>query len=381
MNKKKIFSGNLSKDGFLKILFKIYIENLEGTLTINYDDIKADIVFKDSLIIFASSNSKVNTLGAYLVKNKVINGINLKVASDYSSRHNKRLGRALLELKLIDNDTLWTSVKGHLRELILCFFYKQSGLYEFSSDMKFEEENITLDLTIPNLLIEGSRLRTNESLIEEKLAATSEVYPLNYSDIENLNLKPYELHILKIIQKEHIVKNIIFKSELLRIDTLKLLDVFITMKIITNNKDNVIEADKIKNKQENKISTNNKASGLTSFVSFSEALKYYNTKYELIYKVFSKEIGPIALSILQKSINDILDNLPNYFQKIKWNDNGTINEEHLLKLLYHKDFQENIREFLTGLDEILYSGIYTIRKNISPEKEKVVLKWINRPAK
>ncbi len=382
MNNKKLFSGNLQEDDFLKVLFRLHSEKLTGTLIIEKSAESFNIFLKNGIIIFANSNSKTNRLGEFLLGKKIISETDFNNTTKYSQENEKRFGRSLLELKIIDNDCLWENVQEHLKSLIFSFFADNTGKYSFFTDTRLPEENITLDINILQLMVKGSRIRIGEKFIEEKLAATVDVYPLSYLNLDELNLKPYEIHILKLIKKDQIVKSIINNSELLRFDTLKLIDLFLTMKIITNNKELGTEGDLKKAKKQKKfVNENEKISGATSFVSFAEALKFYNNKYELIYKVFSKEIGPIALSILQKSITDISENLPIYLQKIKWNGNGTIQEESLLKSVYHKDFQENIKEFLTGLEEILYAGIYTIRKNISPEKEQTILKWINRPVK
>ncbi len=382
MNEIKLFTGKIKEEGIVKILFKLHLDKLTGNLSIVQDEISFNINIKNGIIIFVKSKSNINTLGNFLIKHNIITKTDSDRALAFSKKNNKRFGRSLLELGLIDNDGLWKNVKDHLIETLLSLFINNTGNYEFFSNSNFEEENITLNLNIPQLLVKGSRLRTNNGLIDEKLAATEDIYPQDYTYIEKLNLKPYEYHILNLIEKENKLSKILEKSELLRFDTLKLIDLFLTMDIITNNKEKSIKSLNAKRSEPKKIiNENEKKSGTASFKSFAEALKYYNNKYELIYKVFSKEIGPIALSILQKSINDVSDNLPIYLRKIKWNSNGTIQEASLLKSMYHKDFHENIKVFLTGLEEILYAGIYTIRKNISPEKEQTILKWINKPVK
>ncbi len=382
MNEIKLFTGKINEEGIVKILFKLHLDKLTGNLSIIQDEILFNIIIKNGIIIFVKSKSEANTLGNFLIKQNIITKTDSDKAFEFSNKNNKRFGRSLLELGLIDNDGLWKNVKEHLIETLLSLFIHNTGNYEFFSNSNFDEENITLNLNIPQLLVEGSRLRTNNGLIDEKLAATEDIYPQDYTYIEKLNLKPYEYHILNLIEKESKLSKILEKSELLRFDTLKLIDLFLTMDIITNNKEKSIESLNAKKSEPKKIiNENEKISGTASFKSFAEALKYYNNKYELIYKVFSKEIGPISLSILQKSISDVSDNLPVYLRKIKWNSNGTIQEASLLKSMYHKDFHENIKVFLTGLEEILYAGIYTIRKNISPEKEQTILKWINKPVK
>jgi hypothetical protein len=101
-------------------------------------------------------------------------------------------------------------------------------------------------------------------------------------------------------------------------------------------------------------------------------------KYELIYKTLSKEIGPVALSILLKAIQDILDNLPAYFRKIQLTPDGRIDEDTVLKLVWYQDFNRAIGDFLRGLEEILYTEVYAVKRHLGVDYEQQVLKWINR---
>ena len=96
----------------------------------------------------------------------------------------------------------------------------------------------------------------------------------------------------------------------------------------------------------------------------------------MIYKMLSKEIGPISLSVLMKAVEDVMDNLPGYLQKVKFMSNGSINEELVLKSVWYHDFDENIGEFLRGLEEILYAEIFVVKKHMGVEYEQQVLKWI-----
>ena len=72
-----------------------------------------------------------------------------------------------------------------------------------------------------------------------------------------------------------------------------------------------------------------------------------------------------------------MENLPSYFQKIQLNSDGRIDENTVLKLVWYHDFNKNIGRFLRGLEEILYTEIYTVKKHLGIEYEQQVLKWIN----
>jgi hypothetical protein len=191
-----------------------------------------------------------------------------------------------------------------------------------------------------------------------------------------LDLKPYETHIFALVKRESRLENILKWSELLEFDTLRLLYLFLVLEIISTRKieetpkpDSLPELDVLE-------IIHTPTPRFSVFVSFEEALKYYNAKYEVIYKVMLKEIGPISLSILLKAMEDILDNLPPYFRKIQLNPDGTINQEAILKALWYHDFDQHIGDFLRGLEEVLYTEIFAVKKHLGVECEQQVLKWI-----
>ena len=150
-------------------------------------------------------------------------------------------------------------------------------------------------------------------------------------------------------------------------DTMKFLYLFLVLEILSTQK----KAEKPQVLPE--METYSRPS---IFKSFEEALQYYNRKYEIIYKVMLKEIGPISLSILLKAIEDIMDNLPSYFQKVRLNPDGKVNQEPILKSVWYHDFNQHIGDFLKGLEEILYTEIYAVKKHLGVEYEQQVLKWM-----
>ncbi|MCP4149009.1 MAG: hypothetical protein GY757_14775, partial [bacterium] len=87
--------------------------------------------------------------------------------------------------------------------------------------------------------------------------------------------------------------------------------------------------------------------------------------------------GPIAHSLLLKAIEDIMENLPFFLQKMQLNSDGRIDDEALLKTLWYHDFDKNCGEFLRGLEEVLYTEIYAVKKHLGMEYEQQVLKWIS----
>jgi hypothetical protein len=361
--------GEFNEGDMFSSLYYINNHDISGVLAIQSGDVEKKMVIRDRKIVFAASNRKADSFGNYLLRNNLITKDIYTAAARYMLENKKRFGRALIELGYFTYDQVWTWVPNHLQGIVFSFFNIKSGTYRIMEEHRedLDTENILLDLDILAVIVEGMRRFKSGMVIEKRFEAIRDLYICNTDThlLQRLDLKPYEIHVLTLVRQESKLEAILARSELLEFDTLRLLYLFLVLGIVSSRKNVGV-----------KPPVPEAIPRLSMFNSFEEALKYYNMKYEVIYKVMLKEIGPISLSLLLKAIEDIKDNLPPYFQKLQLNPDGTINEELFLKALWYHDFDRHVGDFLTALEEVLYTEIYTVKKHLGVEYEQQVLKWI-----
>jgi hypothetical protein len=368
--------GDLKEGDIYSILYYIYKNFISGTLVVNAENVEKKMFIEDRKIVFAASNGKEDALGDYLLRNNLIDKDIYHKTGQYMEKNNKRFGRALIELGYFNYEQLWTWIPNHLQAIVFSFFDIKSGAYQIVTDAEKQEENIVLDLDILSVIVEGMRRFESKSFLGKKFADIEHLYVTDSRNMTQLDLKPYEIHVFDLVRRGPQLKDILKRSELLEFDTLRLLNLFLILEIISTRQ-NVKTKRKPGISQEKESWLENRGINASTFNSFEEALRYYNMKYEIIYKVMLKEIGPISLSLLLKAVEDIMENLPSYLRKIQLNPDGTINEELILKSVWYHDFDEHIGEFLRGLEEILYTEIYAVKKHLGVEYEQQVLKWID----
>jgi hypothetical protein len=364
--------GEIKEGDIYSVLVNIYKNSISCHLIVNSGDIEKKLIIEDRKIVFALSNSPEDSLGNYLLRAKIIDKEIYNKTSDYILVNKKRFGRALIELGYMNYDQLWKWVQSHLQMIAYSLFDIKQGNYRIVINQEQDIENIVLDLEIITVLIGGIRRFRSKEFLNKKFESVKKLYICNSRLIHLLNLKPYEIHIYDLVKRESELKKILELSELLKFDTLRLLYLFLLLEIIATEKKKKISAvdEDVDEDEGSGISPGN-------FKSFDEVLKFYNVKYELVFKVLSKEIGPIALSILSRAAEDIMDNLPHYFRRIKLNSNGSINEDFLKSVWYH-DFEKYAVGFLRGLEEILYAEVYMVKKHLGVEQEQQVLKWLTK---
>ena len=369
-NKRDYFppEGMVKAGDIYSLFYHIYKNSISGLLTIETDNYEKQLVIEDRKIVFASSTLEEDAFGQHLLKKKIIDQETYEKTGQYMMTHKKRFGRALIELGYFSYEQTWTWILDHLKTIAFSFFDIENAKYRLMPEYERDIENIVLDIDIIEVIIEGIRCFKSREFLENKFVDIEYLYICKAGVTAQMKLKPFEKHVFTLVKRHSALKDILTHSELLEFDTLRLLYLFL-----------IVEAISTEQKAQETIPPlpEEDALGANAFASFEEALRHYNLKYELIYKILSKEIGPISLSLLLKAIEDIMENLPTYLQKIQFTPDGRIDEDMILKLVWYHDFNRTIGDFIRGLEEILYTEIYTVRRHLGSEYEQQVLKWIN----
>lgn len=372
-------SGDLRGMQFPSVLMNIHKKSLSGTCEVISGEINKKITIENGKITFVASNQEGDSLREFLLRNKTIEGQAVKTAAGYMKKKKVRFGRALIELGLIGYDVLWDAIRGQLKHMVFSLFSLDSGHYQVRSDQAEYRENITLNCGIPEIIIEGMRAFQDEELLYRELENVKDVFLSKPETVKRLPLKSFEIHILDLVDKTASVKEIIQRSELLYFDTLKVLYMMLILEVVATEKveRKIRRGMARRDPFSTQVSEDSGIVSISTFSSFDEALSYFNSKYELIYKVLSKEIGPIALSILSKAVEDISDNLPFFLKKFSLGPDGSVHKSPILKSVWYHDFDQNIGEFVRGLEEILYAEIYAVKRHLGVEYEQQILKWIH----
>ena len=361
-------SGNLAELDMATILAQMNHQTLDGQLKISTTTFNKTIWLENGYIIFAQSSLIQDSLGNFLLRRKVIDASGFKKSSAYMKDKNIRRGRALLEMGLLNPEQLWTEVSAHLRAIVYSLFPLISGRYDISHRPENGSENIVLNVPIPEAILEGIRQIQDQPFIENKFHENMVFFPTANANNFPTALKPFEANILSLVAEGSPLADIIAKSELLRFDTLKILYSLLKLDLLCDSQ------------QPTRQPTPNAARYFAStFSSFEDTLQYYNGKFEYIYRVLSKEIGPVAQSILFEAITAILESIPACFHNLEISSDGRIEEKSVLKSIWYENFEEHSNEFLKGLEEILYAEIFAVKRHLGKEHEKLILQWIREP--
>jgi hypothetical protein len=158
--------------------------------------------------------------------------------------------------------------------------------------------------TIPTLgfIREGIYRMNNFDLIDSLIPKESDDFQKLSPDHEDqIDLQPFEGHLLQAVCEESDPRNVLKTNTLGEKYTKKALFALFCLEILGPSSK----------------ATPNKPLQEFSAVEIQKILDTFNAKCAHIHKSVSKELGPVALNLIQKSIDDIKPALSQHFQNIR----------------------------------------------------------------
>lgn len=361
-------SGSLGELDAATILALMHRRALDGRLKVSAARFTKTVWLQDGCVVFAQSTLAGDALGSYLVGRGAIDEADLEKARRRMQKEHCRLGRALMTMGRLTPERLWSEVGGQMRAIVSSLFPLRDGRYDILHPVAEARENIQLRLPVPEAILEGVRAIRDEDFLASRFEPGMSLYPSPEGAVPDADLKPHEAHVLSLVGDGLPLEEIVARSELLRADTLKVL---YALRVLGRVGDRRRPA---------RAPTPHASFGApAAFASFDEALQNYNARFEYIYRLLSKEIGPVAHAILADSITAVVGTIPSCFRAIEIGADGRLEERSVLKGVWHEDFAGSGGEFLRGLEEILYAEIFAVKRHLGKEYESQILQWIRNP--
>lgn len=191
-----------------------------GTLRLRRGSGQGRVLFEDGQVVFAGSSSDRLALGRRLVGAGLLSTDGLRQALEQQRRvreagEGTRIGRILVELGEIDEDTLETFVREQIQDAIFDLMRWPDG--SFSFDERSGEdgvEPIKLTVSVENLIMEGSRRIEEWEQVRRKIPDVDAVVAMAPiaavdDDAVNVSLQPDEWRLLTVVDGRRTVGELV----------------------------------------------------------------------------------------------------------------------------------------------------------------------------
>lgn len=218
--------GKIEKFTLPEIFQLIANSKKTGTLGIQNNNDIVMVYFKAGRITYGYGPRQTCHIGQLLSDNGKISAGQLEDAIAYQSgaEVTKRLGQILVEKKYVTADDLNEAVKKQVEELIYSLLAWDDGSFKFYDNQYPTNEEITVDLSVENVILEGLRRIDEISHFKETLPNFDR--PLKISEAtcgrgKDISLKPEEWNLLAMIDGRTSINDLIEQCDYPEVKTIE----------------------------------------------------------------------------------------------------------------------------------------------------------------
>jgi len=173
--------GNIERFTLPEILQLIASSRKSGTLGIQKDDSIVMVYFREGNIIYGYGPRQTFHLGQLLKDRGVISARQLEdaIRIQAQNENSKRLGEILVTRGFIDRADLEAVVRQQVEELLYSLLAWTSGSFKFYEDQFPTDEEITVSLSVENVILEGLRRIDEMNLVKETLPDPEAIYTIS----------------------------------------------------------------------------------------------------------------------------------------------------------------------------------------------------------
>lgn len=234
LNKGILLYGDLSIFRFPDILQLISIQKLTGCLSLNSEENKVNIFFRNGWIIYVSYWDDINeSLGDILASAGKLSRIQLQ----HFLKEKGLLKDVLISKRLITVEELRDLVKIYTEESTYKLFSIIKGNFQFTNDsLPAEMKDILTELPTNDIILEGVRRIDEWQLINKKIYNRDAVLKKLITDAEELGeitLSNKELEIFSLVDGRRDINRIIKDSKMSEFEACKILYVLLSANLLT----------------------------------------------------------------------------------------------------------------------------------------------------
>ncbi|MGH8014942.1 MAG: DUF4388 domain-containing protein, partial [Candidatus Zixiibacteriota bacterium] len=205
--------GSIEKFTLPEIFQLIATGRKTGTLAVQKDDSIVMIYFKEGNVFYAYGPQQTYHIGQLLKELRVLSAEQLEqaVKVQSESQNSRRLGEILISHGFIEKGDLETVVKTQIEELLYSLLSWQTGSFKFYENQHPTEEEITLRISVENVILEGLRRLDEKNMAGETLPDLNDVYTIAPSEAnrpKDVNLPATEWNVMALVDGHRSLREI-----------------------------------------------------------------------------------------------------------------------------------------------------------------------------
>ncbi len=354
------FRGGLAETCFPKLLGSIWREGKSGRLSVRRGPEERTFAFEEGTWSIGPETFDAPGFLKGLAARGLARPADLALVEAGSGGDARVLMRDLIEDGLLPAARAWELVESFSRDRICEVFGWTEGTYEFAPAPAPAETPWVRGIGLPGLILDGVRRMGDSAIIEAGLPGPDERLRLLVPrGGEPVALAPHEQYVLSAASGAETVGDILRTSALGGKETGKTIFSLLVLGLLGTEKGNRPAAE-------------------YSLGDMDRLFEAFNDRCSFIYKYISKEIGPVALHVIEKSLEEVRGRIDPAFQTCEVKPDGRIELRTLLRKNLGVSSDDGKRSLLRSFDEILAAEVLAVKRTLGNGHESALVKGLER---
>ena len=360
---ESLAQGSLLDTPLPLILYRLWQQKRTGCLVLRGAKETKKLYLHKGLLVLAREALDEKAFLKYLKRQGLLSGDGKRGRSKIDGRPNGSVLRTLAATDRLPAARLWREMESFFVESLTELFEWPQGGYDFVPVSTIDLDLLLSGIFTPEAILQAirrmTRLEAAARWLEGEAKSWQAMYPAQLSPAV---LEPHERYVLGLLAQEKGQEEIYEASQLNQSQTQKVLFTL----ACTGAAGPALPRPRSKTPTD------------FSFAEYDKILAAFKEKSAVIYRYISKEVGPVAASIMSKGLEEVNAWLGPNYPKITLNPDGSPELKPLLRThggLFREDDERNLSRIL---DEILAAQVLMVKRTLGNEHEAALIRALER---
>ncbi len=356
--------GSLAATPFPFVLAECWKKRRSGRLTVESGGRAVTLSFDRGALTIERSLFPEPEFRAFLLRAGALDTVTLGRVEDRARDADVPFVRAALDVGALPARRLWGLLEEFARERVYPLFAADAGSFAFVEARIPPEEQWIGGVPVPELVLEGVRRVSDPERFGPHLPAGDEpLQVLSPYHAEILGLDGPERWLLRALETPRSLNELGGTGILPPLECRRAVFAFLALGLAG---------------PAGVKARGGRTPHDLSLVDVDRCLALFNEKSACVFRYVSKELGPVALNILEKSVEDVRARLDPAVQSFALKPDGRFESRSPLRLNAGLGSEGGRRSFLRSLDEVLAAEVLAVRRNLGGDHESVLVRHLDR---
>ena len=358
-----LWRGRLAETPLPLLLFHFWERRKSGALRLKGEAGGRDFLISHGEQVLAEEYFSEDLFRKRLMASRVLGVLQMEECAGFARQHDISLPRALIERGALGPDRAFElTVESWFEECLPAFDWPD-GEFVFEPEAEVRAARVFTVVPTLEFVLRGIRRMKNFSLIEDCLPAEAEtVQVLSPGHAAHVPLSPPERHVLRLLRESPRLQTVYAESQLGKRETQRAVWAALALGL----------AGVPLSPGKTKPPADVQSGGL------DRTWGDFNDKCSYIFRYISKEIGPVAMNVLEKALDEVRPRLAPPLQSLELRSDGRVEFKPFPVAALGSPQPEGRRALLDVLSDILVAEVLAVKKTLGNEHEAAVVRGLER---